>query len=44
MRLLTLALAFALTTTSLLFAQQQAAAKDDAVAKAQAMLAQACKA
>jgi hypothetical protein len=41
MRLLTLALAFALTTTSLLFAQQQAAAKDDAVAKAQAMLAQA---
>ena len=41
MRLLTLSLALALTTTSLQLAQNQASAKDDAAAKAQAILAQA---
>lgn len=41
MRLLTLSLALALATTSLLLAQNQVSAKDDAAAKAQALLAQA---
>jgi hypothetical protein len=41
MRLLTLALALALTTTSLLLAQQHASAQDDMAAKAQTVLAQA---
>ena len=40
MKLLTFALALALTTTSLLLGQQQAAAQQDAAAKAQAILAQ----
>jgi hypothetical protein len=41
MRLLTLSLALALATTSLLLAQNQVSANDDAAAKAQAILAKA---
>jgi hypothetical protein len=44
MRLLTLSLALALATTSFLLAQNQVSAKDDAAAKAEAILVQARKA